>query len=146
MQFLKSKRSKPVVSALAGSGIAVVMLVLLWVPVHSHSYYFDLQMKSTCPPPALSCTGSTIQYQRYAGGDWITFSLFVNVSVPTGEVGLYDPSGQQVYSTSGSTGSGTYLVTDSAAGDYAWHISLTGSLPSYGLYFFSNATWYTPLF
>ncbi len=70
----------------------------------------------------------------------------MNVSGPTGVVRLYDANGQQVYSSSGSSGSGMYAVTESTAGEYSWYISISGTVPDFELYFFGNVTWYTPLY
>ena len=133
-------------SAVVGAGAAVAMILLVYAPINSHSYWFDVQSISNCPPPALSCASSTTQYREYFVGDWITFAWRMNVSGPIGVVDLYNPSGQQVYSSSGSAGSGTYLVSESTAGEYGWYIATSGNLTHFELYFFGNVTWYTPLF
>ena len=133
-------------SAVVGAGVAVAMILLVYAPVNSHSYWFDIQSISNCPPGALDCAGSTTQYREYSAGDRVAFAWRMNVSGPTGVVDLYNPGGQQVYSSSGSSGSGTYLVTESTSGEYSWYIATSGNLTHFELYFFGNVTWYTPLF
>jgi hypothetical protein len=135
---------------LTGSSVAVVMtvavvLILLWVPLATHRYWFETHISSNCPEPALNCSASTGPYRSYSTGQRISFSWWVNTSGATGTVGLFSPSGQSLYSGSGSSGSGSYQVEASGAGTYEWNVAISGPARNASLTLYGNVTWSEPL-
>ncbi len=129
--------------AIVAGIVAATSAVLFWIPLSTHSSLFALSIDSNCPAGAENCTGSEWRNFTAPSGSRISFSWRVNVTGPRATVEVLSPSGSTVYSGSGSAGTGSYV--ESSSEPYDWYLSVEGSVPSFSVHLFGNATWCGPL-